>query len=148
MSSKAMVFPVVLYGCESWTIKNAEHRRFNAFKLWWWRTLESSLDCKDIQQIHPKGNQSWMFIGMTDSEAETPVLRPPDAENWLIGKDPDAGKERRREEKETTEDDGWMALPTQWTWVWAKSRSWWWTGRPGVLQSMGSQELDTTEQLN
>ena len=96
------------------------------------------LDCKEIQPVHPKGNQSWIFTGRTDAEAETPIFWPPDAKNWLIGKDPDAGKDWRQEEKETTED-GWMASVTQWTWVWVNSRSWWWTGRPGVLQFMGSQ---------
>ena len=72
-------------------------------------TLESPLDCKEIHPVHPKENQSWIFIGRTDAEAETPTLRPPDAKNWLIGKDPDAGKDWRQEEKGTTEDEmvGW-----------------------------------------
>ena len=78
---KAMVFPVVMYGCESWTIKKAEHRRTDAFELWCWRRLESPLDCEEIQPVHPKGNQSWVFIGKTDAEAETPILRPPDVKN-------------------------------------------------------------------
>ena len=78
---KAMVFPVVIYGCESWTIKKAEHRRTDAFELWCWRRLESPLDCKEIQPIHPKGDQSWLFIGRTDVEAETPILWPPDTKN-------------------------------------------------------------------
>ena len=68
------------------------------------KTLESPLDCKEIQPVHPKGDQSWVFIGETDGEAETPVLWPPDMENWLILKDPDAGKDWGQEEKETTED--------------------------------------------
>ena len=139
---KAMVFPVVLYGCESWTIKNAEHRRFNAFKLWWWRTLESSLDCKDIQQIHPKGNQSWMFIGMTDSEAETLIHWPPDAKKLTHLKRPWCwDRLKAGGEGDDRGWDGWMASPTQWTWVWVDSRSWWWTERPGVLHSMGSQRV-------
>ena len=73
------------------------------------KTLESPLDCKEIQPVHPKENQSWIFIGRTDAEAETPALWPPDAKNWLIGKDPDAGKDWRREDKEMTEDEmaGW-----------------------------------------
>ena len=75
---KAMVFPVVLYGCESWTVKKAECRKIDAFELWCWeKTLESPLDCKEIQPVHPKGDQSWVFIGRTDAEAETPVLWPP-----------------------------------------------------------------------
>ena len=78
---KAMVFPVVMYGCESWTIKKAECRRIDAFELWCWRRLESPLDCKEIQPVHPKGDQSWVFIGRTDAEAETPILWPPHAKS-------------------------------------------------------------------
>ena len=74
---KAMVFPVVMYGCESWTTKKAECRRIYAFELWCWRRLESPLDCKEIQPVHPKGDQSWVFIGRADVEAETPILWPP-----------------------------------------------------------------------
>ena len=69
------------------------------------KTLESPLDCKEIQLVHPKGNQSWIFIGKTGAEAQTPILWPPDAKNWLIWKDPDAGKDWRREEKRMTEDE-------------------------------------------
>ena len=146
---KAMVFPVIMYGCESWTVKKAERRRIDAFELWCWRLL-SPLDCKEIQPVHPTGNESWFFIGRTDAEAETPIFWPPDAKNWLLGKDPDVknwllgkdpdeGKDWRQEEKGTT--CGWMVSPTRWTWVWASSGSWWWTGKPGVLQSMGSQRV-------
>ena len=78
---KAMVFPVVMYGCESWTIMKAECQRADAFELWCWR---SPLDCKEIQPIHPKGDQSWVFIGRTDVEAETPILWPPDGKSCLI----------------------------------------------------------------
>ena len=99
---KAMVFPVVVYGCESWTVKKAENRRIDAFELWYWRRLLRVMDSKEI---HPKGNQSWIFIGKTDAEAETPILWPPDAKNWLIGKDPEARKDWRQEEKGTTEDE-------------------------------------------
>ena len=105
------------------------------------KTLESPLNCKEIQPVHPKGDQSWIFIGRTDVEAETPILWPPDGKNWLIWKDPDDGKDWSREEKETTGWDGWMASLTQWTWVGVSSRSWWWTGKPDVLQSMGSQSV-------
>ena len=77
---KAMVFPVVMYGCESWTIKKAEHQRIDAFELWCWRSLESPLDCKEIQPVHPK-DQSWVFIGRTDAETETPILWPPHAKS-------------------------------------------------------------------
>ena len=136
---KAMVFPGVMYGCESWTINKAECQRIDAFELWCWRRLLSPLNCKEIQPVNPKGNQSWIFIGRTDAEAETPILGPPDAKNQLIWKDPDAGKDWRREEKVTTGWGGWMASLPQCTWVWACSRSWWWTGKSGVQQSMGSQ---------
>ena len=79
---KAMVFPVVVYGCESWTIKKAEHRRIDAFELWVLeKTLESPLNCTEIQPVHPKGDQSWVFTGRTDVEAETPVLWPPDVKS-------------------------------------------------------------------
>ena len=106
---KAMVFPVVLYGCESWTIKMAEDWRIDAFQLGCWRTLESPLNCKEIQPVHPKGNLSWILIGRTDAEAETPILWPADAKSWLIWKDPDAGKDWGQVEKGMTEDDmiGW-----------------------------------------
>ena len=101
------------------------------------KTLESPLDCKEIQPAHPKGNQSWIFTGRTGAEAETPILGPPDAKSWLILKDPDAGKDWRQEEKRMTGWDGWMASLIQWTWVCVSSGSWWWRRRPGVLQSMG-----------
>ena len=108
---KAMAFPVVMYGCESWTIKKAEHWRIDAFELWCWRRLlrVRPLDCKEIQLIHPKGNQSWILIGRIDAKAEMPILWPPDTKSWLIGKDPDAGKYWRQEEKGTTGDEmvGW-----------------------------------------
>ena len=97
---KAMVSPVVMYGCESWTIKKAEHWRTDVFELWCWRRLlKSPLDCKEIQPVIPKGNQPWIFIGKTDTEPEAPVLWPHDAKSRLTGKDPDAGKtegKRRR----------------------------------------------------
>ena len=78
---KTMVFPVVMYGCESWTIKKAERRRIDAFELWCWRRLLSPLDCKEIQTVNPKGNQSQMFIGRTDAEADTPILWAPGVKN-------------------------------------------------------------------
>ena len=106
---KAMVFSVVMYGCEnltkeSWTLKN-----WCFWTVVLEKTLESPLDCKEIQPVLPKGDQSWVFIGRTDLEAETPILWPPDAKSWLIGKDPDAGREWGQEEKGTTEDEmaGW-----------------------------------------
>ena len=101
---KAMVFPVVVYGCESWTINKPELWRIDAIELLE-KTLESPLDCKEIQPGRPKGNQSWMFIERTDVEGETPILWPPDAKSWLIWKDLDAGKYWRWEEKGTTENE-------------------------------------------
>ena len=94
---------------ESWTIKKAECQRIDAFGLWYWSGIESPLDCKEIQPVHPKGNQSWIFTGRTDAEAETPILWLQDVKNWLIWKDPDAGKDWGQEEKGTTEDEmiGW-----------------------------------------
>ena len=107
---KAMVFPVVTYGCQCWTIKKAEYQRIDAFELWCWRrTLESPLDCKEIQWVHPKGDQSWVFIGRTDVEPETPILWSPDVKSWLILTCPDAGKDWGQKEKGTTETEmvGW-----------------------------------------
>ena len=105
-------------------------------------TLESPLDCDEIKPVNPKGNQSWIFIGRTDAEAEIPTLWSPDAKNWLIGKDPDAGEDWRWEEKGTTEDEmvGWHHRLNG-CWIWVSSGSWWWTGKPGMLKSTGSQRV-------
>ena len=109
------------------------------------KTLERPLDCKEIQPVHSKGDQSWVFIGRTDVEAETPILWPPDAKSWLIGKDSDAGRDWGQEEKGTTEDE-----ITRWMLFGVNSGRWWWTGRPGVLQFMGSQRVrhDWATELN
>ena len=146
---KPMVFPVVMYGCESWTIKRAEHWRIGAFELMLEKTLESPLDCKEIQPGHPKGNQSWIFIGKINTEAEAPIIWPPDVKNQLIGKVPDAGKDWRQEEKGTTEDDmvGWHH--------WLNGHKFEQT--PGIGDGQGSlaccspwgrKESDTTEWLD
>ena len=105
------------------------------------KTLESPLDCKEIKPFNPKENQSWIFIGRTNAEAEIPMFWPPDAKNWLNGKNSDAGKDWRWK-KGMTEDEmvGWPSL-NRWTWVWARSGSWWRTGKPGVLQSTGLQRV-------
>ena len=122
---------------ESWALKN-----WCFLTVVLEKTLESPLDCRKIQPVHPKGNRSWIFIGRTDAEAEDPMLWLPDAKNWLIWKDPHAGKDWRRVGQGDKRGwDGWMASPTQRTWVWVNSGSWWWIGRPGVLQSMGSQRV-------
>ena len=104
------------------------------------KTLESPLDSKEIQTVHPKGNQSWIFIGRTDAKAETPKIWPPDAKKWLIRKDPDAGKDWRQEKKGETEDEmvGWHQQLYGFS---ASYKNWWWTGKPGMLQFMGSQRI-------
>ena len=129
---------------ESWALKN-----WCFWTVVFEKTFESPFDCREIKTVHAKGNQSWIFIGRTNAEAETPILWPPDAKNQLIGKYPDAEKDWRREEKGATWD-GWMASLTQWTRVWASSRSWWWTGKPVMLKFMGLQRLrhDWATELN
>ena len=146
---KAMVFPVVIYGCESWTVKKAERQRTDAFELWCWRRLESSLDCKEIQPVHSELDQSWVFFGRNDAKAETPVLWPPHGKSWLNGKDSDAGRNWGQEEKGTTEDEmaGWHH------WLHGHESEW----TPGVgdgqgglacCDSWGCKESDMTERLN
>ena len=147
---KAMVFPVVMYGYDSWTLKKAVHQRIDAFELQCWRTLESPLDSKKVQPVHPEGNQSWKFIGRTDAEAETPILWPPHVKNWLIGKKPWC-RERLKAVGEGKDRgwDGWMASLTQWTWVWANSRSWRWTGSLAWCSSWGRRvRYDWVTELN
>ena len=134
---KAMVFPVVIYGCASWSMKTAECQRIDVFELWCWRRLlrvpwTARSHHSILKEISPQ------YSLERHEEAEVPILWPPDVKNWPTRKDPDAGKDWRRE-KGMTEDemDGWYHR--QWTCVWVDSESWWWTGRPGVLQFMGSQ---------
>ena len=115
------------------------------------KTLESPLDCKEIQPVHSEGDQLWDFFGGNNAEVETPLLWPPYAKSWLIGKDSDAGRDWGQEEKLKDRGwDGWMASLTQRTWVWVNSRGWWWTGKPGMLWFMGSQrvEHDWATELN
>ena len=144
-----MVFPVVMYGCESWTIKNAEQQRIDAFKLWCWKRPESPLDYKEIKPVNPKGNQPWIFIRRTDSDSEVPIIWPPDGKSWLFRKDPDAGKDWRQEEKGMTEDEtaGWHH--------WLDAHEFGWTagvgdGQGGLVYSdlWACKELDMTELLN
>ena len=124
---------------ESWELKN--------WCLWTVvleKTLDSPLDCKEIQPVHSKGHQSWVFIGRTDAEAETPIFWPPDVKIWLIGKESQCWERLKAGgEGDNRGWDGWMASPTQWTWVWVSSGSCWWTRKPGVLQSMWSQRVKT-----
>ena len=115
------------------------------------KTLESPLDCKEIQSVHSEGDQSWVLFERNDAKAETRVLWPPHLKSWLIGKDSDAGRDWGQEEKGTTEDEmAAMASPARWMWVWVTSGSWWWTGRPGMLQFMGLQRVghDWVTELN
>ena len=139
-----MVFPVVMYGCDS-----LDHKEDWELKNWcFWnvvleKTIESPLDRKEIKPVNPKGNQSWIFIGRIDAEAEAPILWSPDAKSWLTH-----GKrlwcwERLKAGGEGDDRgwDGWMASPVRWTWVWASSGSWWWAGKLGMLQSMGMQRV-------
>ena len=146
---KGMVFWVVMYGCESWTIKKAEGWRIDAFELWCWRRLLRVP--WTARRSNQPNYQSWVFIGRTDVEAETPILWPPDMKNWLIGEDPEAGKNLRQEEKGTIEDE--MVVWHHWLnghELWVSSRSWWWTGKAGMLQSMGLQRVgqDWATELN
>ena len=135
---KAVVFPVVMYGCKSWTVKKAEHWKIDAFELWCWRRL----------LWVPWTHQSWVFIGKTDAEAETPIRWPPHSKSWLIGKDPDAGRDWGQEEKGMTEDE--MAVWHHWL----DAHEFGWTQGVGDGQwglaccdSWGHKELDTTERL-
>ena len=145
---KPRAYPVVMYGHESWTIKKAECQRVDAFELWCWRRL-LRVPWTARRSIHPKGDQSWIFMGRTDAEAETPILWPPDVKNWLTGKKPWCWESLKvGGEGDDRGWDGWMASLTQWTWVWESSGSWWWTGKAGTLQCMGLQRVRHTEWLN
>ena len=108
------------------------------------KTHESPLDCKEIQSVHPKGNQSWVFMERIDIETEIPILSKPDL------KRPQCWERLKAGEGDNRGWDGWMASPIQWRWVWVNSRSWWWTGRPGVLQSMALRRVghDWATELN
>ena len=132
-----------------WTRKKAEHRRIDAFDLWYWKTLESPLDYKEIKAADPKGNRPWIFIGRTDAEAETTVLWPLDVRNWLIWRDPDAGKDWSQEEKGMTEDEmvGWHHQLNRYDFEQAPGIG---DGQGGLVccSPWGRKELDTTEQLN
>ena len=127
-------------------MKRTEHWRIDAFELWCWRRL-LRVPWTAKKSLNPKGNQPSIFIGRTDAEAETPIFWPPGAKSWLIGKELDAGKDWRQEEKGW---DDWMASPPQWTWAWVSSRSWWWIRKPGMLQSMALQrdQHDLRTELN
>ena len=151
LSSQAMVFPVVMYGCESWTVKKAESRRIDAFEMWCWRRLLrvpwTARRCNQsiLKEISPEYSLEGLMLKLklhtlaTWCEELTHRKRP-----WCWERLKAEGKGDNRGR------DGWMASPTQWTRVWVNSGSWWWTGRPGVLQSMGSQRVghDWATELN
>ena len=143
---KVKVFSVVLYGCESWAIK--ESWMLKNWRFWTMvseKTLESP--CKEIKPVNPKRYQSWIFSGRTDAEAEAPMLWPPDAKNWLTGKDPDAGKDWSQQEKGTTEDEmvGWYHLLNEHEFEQALGIS---DRQPGILQSVGSLRVGHSWGLN
>ena len=147
-----MVFPVIMYGCESWTVKKAEHRKINAFELWCWRRLlrvpwtTRRSNQSILKEISPGCSLEGMMLKL-----KLPILWPPHVKSWLTGKDSDAGRDWGvGGEGDDRGWDGWMASPTWWTWVWVNSRSWWWTGRPGMLRFMGRQRVghDWVTELN
>ena len=146
---KAMVFPVVMYGCVSWTIKKAECWRIDAFKLVLEKTLECPMDSKEIKPVSPKGNQSWIFIGRTDAETEAPVLWPPDGKSLFIWKDPDARKDWGREEKGVMEDEmvEWHHSLSGHEFEQTLGNS---EGQRSLVccSSWGHNELDTSERMN
>ena len=134
---KAMVFPVVVYGCESWSIKKAEHQELMLSNCGAGEGSRESLGFCKIQPLNPKGNQPWIFIGRTDAGTEALILWPPFHQKrpWC------QAKLKARREGDNRGQDAWMASLTQRTWVWANSRRWWRTDKPGVLQSMGPQRV-------
>ena len=146
---KAMVFPVVMYGCESWTVKKAERLELSVWTVVLAKTLEGPLDCKEIQPVHSEGDQPWDFFGRNDAKAETPVLWPPHAKSWLIGKDSDPGRDWGQEEKGMTEDEmaGWYHGLDGHESEWTPGAG---DGQGGLAwcNSWGCKQSDTTERLN
>ena len=148
---KAMVFPVVMYGCKSWTIKKAERQRIDAFELWCWRRLlrvpwiTRTSNQSMLKEISPKYSLEGLMLKLKLQYFGHLVWRADWFEKTLM-----LGKVEGGRRGGDRERDGWMASLTQWTWVWVSSRSWWWTGRPGVLQSMGTQRVghDWVTELN
>ena len=147
----AMVFPVVMYGCESWTIKKAEHRRIDAFELWCWRRLlrvpwtPRRSNQSILKEISPGCSLEGLMLKLKLQYFGHLMWRADSFGKTLM-----LGKIEGRRREDNRGWDGWMAPPTQWTWVWVDSRSWWWTGRPGVLRFMGSQKVrhDWVTELN
>ena len=153
LKSRDITLPtVVTYGCESWTVKKTEYWRIDAFELWCWRRLlQVPWTARRSNQSILKEISPWVFIGRTDVEAETLILWPTDVKSWLIWKRPWCWETLKvRAEGDDRGWDGWMASPTQWIRVWVNTGSWWWTGRPGMLQSMVLQRVrhDWATELN
>ena len=136
-----MVFPVVMLWMWKLGYKESWVQNWCFWTVVLDKTLGSPLDCKEIQLVHPKEDQSWVFIGRTDVEAETLILWPPDAKSWLLKRPWCWERLKAGGEGDDRGWDGWMASLTQWTWVWVNSGSWGWTERPDVLQFMGSQRV-------
>ena len=139
-----------MYECESRTVKKAEHRRIDGFELWCWkRLLRVPWTARRSNQVHPKGDQSWVFIGRTSCEAESLILWPPRPKSWLIGKDSESGRDWGQEEKETTEDEmaGWHHRLDGHKFEWTPGVG---DGQGGLVccGSRGCKESDTTERLN
>ena len=126
-----MIFPVVMYGCESWTLKKAECQRSDVFELWFWRTLESPLDSKEIKPVNPKGNQPWIFTVSTNAKTEAPIFWPPDMKSWLWKRPWCNGRLKAGGEVGDRGWGGWIASSVQWTGTWANSICLQW-GRPGL----------------
>ena len=148
---KAMVFPVVMYGCESWTRKKAEHRKIDVFELWCWRRLlrvpwtARRSNQSILKEISPGCSLEGLGLKLKLQYFDHLMQRVDSFEKTLM-----LGKIEGRRRRDDRGWDGWMASPTQWTWVWVDSGSWWWTGRPGVLRFMGSQRVghDWVTELN
>ena len=148
---KAMVFPVVMYGCESWTMKKAEHRTIDAFELWCWRRLlrvpwtARRSNQSILKEISPEYSLEGLMLKRKLQYFGHLMWRTDSLEKTLMWERLKAGGEG-----DDRGWDGWMASPTRWTWVWVNSGRWWWTGRPGVLQSLGSQRVghDWATKLN
>ena len=147
-SSQGYVFPVVMCGCESWTVKKAERWKIDAFELWCWRRLLRVLDCKETPPVHPKGDQSWVFIERTDAEGETPILWPPDAELTHLKRPRCWERSRAGRGGDDRGCGGWMASLTQWTWVWVNLGVGDGQGGLACCSAWGRNESDSTEQLN
>ena len=148
---KAMVFPVVMYGCESWTVKKAERQRIDAFELWCWRRLlqvpwtARKSNQSILKEISPGISLEGMMLKLKLQDFGHLMRRVDSLEKTLmLG---GIGGRRRRDDRGW---DGWMASRTRWTWVWVNSGSWWWSGRPGMLRFMGSQRVrhDWATELN